>query len=122
MGIAEGIAVAVALVSAALCLLLASMVRGLRSRVEALEAQLATSARQPLPGPEALSQSPLEGLRIAVRVQQDHSRPTFSNLLAQRLEEENAEVRLVDAEHEGSSDWDLEISGSITCSGESCGT
>lgn len=104
-----GIAVGVALLIAAHA----------QSRLAALEQRLAAIERGELapaaPLPSALARvAPLQGLRVALDITQDHPHPIFANLLREELLK--ADVLEVTSLPE-TQDADLLITGTLTCNG-----
>ena len=96
----------------------------LTQRLNAVENVLREVANKALPNSNvAPASSPLEGLRIAVSVKQDHEHPIFANLLKDLLlKEDVGEVVFLTLEERD--EWkqmeiaaDILISGDITCNG-----
>lgn len=111
----EVIAGVIAMASLALSLALAA-------KVQRLEARLRIAEQSPAPAPslpEPVPERPLEGLRVALVVEQDHSHPVFANLLKEQLLTEDVDsVVLLPAN--ATPDWsasDILISGKLTCNG-----
>lgn len=70
-------------------------------------------ATPPPPALESFSfNAPLEGIRIGIDIQQDHERPTFAEILCQRLEAEDAHATI-------GTTGDILIRGTLTCNGYS---
>lgn len=97
---------------------------GLTQRLNAVENVLREVANKSLPSSKAEpTPNPLEGLRIAISVKQDHEHPIFANLLKdQLLKEDVGEVTFLTFDEKG--DWkqmesvaNILVSGDITCNG-----
>jgi hypothetical protein len=103
----------------------------LEGRMRALDRRLTSAERSMALGPPGLSlpeperQRPLEGLRIALGITQDHTHPVFANLLKERLLlEDVAEVTVLTPDEASNlqGDWnpdgpDLLILGNLVCNG-----
>jgi hypothetical protein len=107
-----------ALAAASLCVsvMLAMRIRELDAR---LRTSLPVSDSPPLQLVERIEPRPLEGLRIAVNIRQDHPSPVFANLLKEELLlEDVAEVSFL-----ATPDWqdsaDVLIRGNVLCNGYS---
>lgn len=71
----------------------------------------------PLAYNDSFVANPLEGLRIALRIDQDHPLPVFANLLKEQLMEEDVgavEVLTADGDD---GDYDVLITGNVICNG-----
>lgn len=95
-----------------------SLVNQLERRLRTAEKALSERPAQipiPLPDPDALH--PLEGLRIALAISQDHPHAPFVNLLKELLlKEDVAEAATTDAVFDPAT-MDILIQGRITCNG-----
>jgi|GEM_PF-1950331 len=86
------------------------------SRIRVLEQRLAAIERAPSPPslpviPDRVS--PLQGLRIALAITQDHPQPIFANLLKEQLLKEDVlEVTFLPS---ASPETDIFITGDLTC-------
>lgn len=97
--------------------ILAMMIALVSLAVSALA--IALSLKQPTPAtlppveanPTLPSPSPLEGLKVALAIRQDHAHPVFTDLLAEALRQVDAEVV--------SGEGEIAISGSVACNGYS---
>jgi len=90
------------------------------SRLQAVEQRLAAIERAPSPSIPAISDRvpPLQGLRIALSIVQDHPQPIFANLLREQLLKEDVlEVTFLPPETPpaDSPDIDIFIAGTLTC-------
>jgi hypothetical protein len=104
----------VALASLGVSVMLAMRVRFLESRLAAPRSLLESA---PLQLPEVSAIRPLDGLRIAVNIRQDHLNPIFANLLKEQLLlEEVAEVSFL-ARPNWHDSADILIRGSLLCNG-----
>ena len=103
--------VGIAILAAALgaCLALSARVRSLEQRLAAVE----VSSRAPVLPEAPFRESPLQGLRIAVSIIQDHPQPIFANLLKELLMKED--VLDVSFLPEPSAETDIFITGTLTC-------
>ena len=101
----ETIACALALTSLGISVVLASRLRDLSDRVRSIESR-------PPPPQAALPKppSPLDGLRVAIALTQDHPHPVFATLLKERLLGEGAEI-VPEAEA------DVLVRGAVVCNG-----
>lgn len=94
----------------------------LAAKVQRLEARLRIAEQSPAPAPalpEPMPERPLERLRIALSIEQDHSHPVFANLLKEQLLTEDVDS-IVLLPTGAAPDWnatDILISGKLTCNG-----
>lgn len=96
------------------------------AKVEALMAQVAM-----LPRSEAiLAIPPLEPIRVAIAIEQDHKLPILSNLIKERLEADDGMVTVIDADQASTyadlGKWSTEsgephvvVAGNVKCNGYS---
>lgn len=109
MLIVEILTAIVALVSLGVSLVVATRLSQLGERSAAFPPE--TSEASALPEPDR----PLQGLRIALAITQDHAHPVFANLLKERLLlEDVAEITMADSEDV---DADIVIKGEIVGNG-----
>jgi hypothetical protein len=104
----------VAVASMGLSLVLAQRIRVLEDRLRSTK-QVPDSPQPQLP--ESAARKPLEGLRIAVNIRQDHTNPIFANLLKEQLLlEDVSEVSFL-----ATADWqdsaDILVRGNLLCNG-----
>lgn len=122
------IVVLAVLISIGASLALAEQLRRLDRRLNRTELALDNPPTvSALPEPEP--SRPLEGLRIAISVTQDHTHPVFANLLKEQLLSEDAtEITMLSREEANGlrANWksqdhapDLLIAGSLVCNGYS---
>lgn len=102
----ELIASIVALCSLGVSAVLAFRVKGLSERLKAVESRLTARPSQAVL-PEI--DRPLQGISVALLIEQDHPHPVFANLLKELLLREDACV--------GTEDANLSIEGRIICNG-----
>jgi hypothetical protein len=111
----------VAVLSAVLALASMGVSLMLALRIKTLEDRLSVPKpildSPPLQLPEPAAPKPLEGLRIAVNIRQDHPNPIFANLVKEQLLlEDVAEVSFL-----ATPDWqdsaDILVRGNLLCNG-----
>src|SRR4051794_4165278 len=94
----ELIVLVVAVSALGASLVLARLLIHVDSRLKSTEQMLASGARQALPGTghDSFEPHPLEGLKIAVAINQDHKQAVFADLLKELLlSEDVAEVTML---------------------------
>lgn len=111
-------AIVLALFSTGLTLALARLLAEDRKEFREELARLRQTIREnELPStPQLPAFNPLEGLRIGIAIKQDHEKPTFAELLKDRLNREDADAVILSS-GQPRDGLDALISGTIQCNG-----